>query len=131
MTDVSKLLTPENAVIVLAWSGYISTKGPNAAAVITPLPTPVAIANANGLKGKIEISMPEKMLKNIAPNIVPNIYMDMTPRHSGEVIPYFSVISAKFGSLPIECVMPIDSLRKPKSIASGNEIIIVAKFPAS
>lgn len=57
--------------------------------------------------------------------------MDMTPRHSGEVIPYFSVISAKFGSLPIECVIPIDSLRKPKSIASGNEIIIVAKFPAS
>ena len=68
-----KLLTPENAVIVLAWSGYISTKGPSAAAVITPLPTPVAIANANGLKGKIEISMPEKMLK-ILPQISFQIY---------------------------------------------------------
>src|SRR5699024_3527189 len=102
VTDVRRLLTPENAVIVLAWSGYISTKGPRAAAVITPLPTPVAMAKAIGLNGKMETKIPEKILKNIAPKMVPNMYIDITPLHSGEEIPYFSVISAKLGSLPIE-----------------------------
>src|SRR5699024_12495530 len=84
VTDISKLLTPENAVIVLACSGYNSTKRPSAAAVITPLPTPVAIANANGLKGKLEISMQDKILNILDHNIVPNIYIYMTHCKSGE-----------------------------------------------
>ena len=62
---------------------------------------------------------------------MPNIYIDITPRHSGELIPNFSVINARLGSRPIECVMPIDSLLKPNKTANGKEIKIVPRFPIS
>ncbi len=84
-----------------------------------------------GLKGRIEMMMPENILKKIAPKIVPNMYMDITPRHSGEAMPNFSVIKAKLDSLPIEWVIPIDSRRSPSKIAKGKENTMVPKLPIS
>src|SRR5699024_7227257 len=92
VTCVKRLLTPENAVNVSAISGNAETSGPKEAAVILPLPTPVAIANEYGCIGVIVASNPDANPRKIAPNTVPKIYIAMTPRPSGDDNPYLSVI---------------------------------------
>src|SRR5699024_1887838 len=96
VTEVSRLLAPEYAVISSLCSGYIATNGPSEAAVILPLPIPVAIAKDSGLIGRSDANSPDVRPRNIAPNIVPKIYMETTPRPSGEDMPYFSDIKARF-----------------------------------
>ena len=53
-----------------------------------------------------------------------------TPRASGDPKPYLSMITPKLGSRQIELAIPITSLLKPKSKATGNAIR-VPKSPKS
>src|SRR5699024_3244045 len=101
-TCVNKLLTPENAVIISACSGIAEIRGPTAAAVILPLPTPVAMANEYGWSGVIDAKRPDAKPIKIEPKTVPKIYIAITPRPSGDDNPYRSVINARFCSLPTE-----------------------------
>src|SRR5699024_12253560 len=89
VTEVARLLAPENAIMVSSISGKEEISGPNAAAVMLPLPIPVAIANDNGLSGRTEAKNPDAKPMNIAPKIVPQMYTATTPRPSGEENPYF------------------------------------------
>lgn len=102
VTEVSRLLAPEYAVMVSLISGYNEISGPSEAAVMLPLPTPVAMANDKGLIGRMDANNPDARPINIAPKIVPKMYTAMMPLPSGDEIPYFSVMIARLGSLPIE-----------------------------
>ena len=53
-----------------------------------------------------------------------------TPRASGELKPYLSIMIPKLGSRQIELAIPITSLLKPKSKATGNAMR-VPKSPRS
>src|SRR5690625_4306951 len=98
----NKLLAPANATICDSNSGNAEINEPLAAAIILPLPAPDAIANDRALNGVIVAKNPEIIPKNTAPKTVPKIYIAMTPRPSGELIPSLSIINPTFGSRPME-----------------------------
>lgn len=56
------------------------------------------------------------------PIIDPMTKIAKTPRASGDLNPYLSMITPKLGSRHIELVIPITSLLKPNSKATGNAI---------
>ena len=63
----SKLLNPAKASICVSNVGNAARVGPRDAAFILALPTPLAIANAYGCRGKIETDMLVKKLMNTVP----------------------------------------------------------------
>ena len=65
------------------------------------------------------------------PIIVPMMNSANIPLDSEELNPYLSTTTATSGSRPMELVMPIVSLLKPKSKATGSAIKIVARGPNS
>ena len=72
-----------------------------------------------------------KKLMNTVPIIVPTMNKANIPLDSGELNPYLSIITATSGSRPMEFVIPIASLLKPRSNATGRAIRIVARCPSS
>ena len=62
----------------------------------------------------------DKKLMNGVPRMDPITKTAKTPRVSGDLKPYLSIMTPKLGSRQIELVIPITSLLKPKSSAIGN-----------
>ena len=127
MENDNKLLNPANASILVSNEGNAAKVGANDAAFILALPTPLAIAKANGCKGRSDTEILVKKLIKTVPMIVPTINNAKIPLDSGELNPYLSTTTATSGSRPIELVIPIVSLLNPKSNATGSAIKIVAK----
>ena len=57
---------------------------------------------------------------NGVPKMDPITKTANTPRVSGDLKPYLSIMTPKLGSRQMELVIPITSLLKPKSSAIGN-----------
>ena len=66
----------------------------------------------------------------IIPMIEPIAKIARTPRASGDLKPYLSMMVPRLGSRQIELAIPITSLLNPKSKATGNAIR-VPRFPKS
>lgn len=67
---------------------------------------------------------------NGVPIMDPITKMAKTPRASGDLNPYLSIMTPKLGSRQMELVIPMTSLLKPRSNATGNAMS-VPKSPKS
>ena len=72
--------------------------------------------------GKTEAEILDNRLIKAVPIIDPITKIAKTPRVSGDLKPYLSIIIPKLGSRQMELVIPITSLLKPKNSATGNAI---------
>ena len=77
-----------------------------------------------------EVHMLDRKLMKGVPMIDPITKMAKTPRASGDLKPYLSMMIPRLGSRQMELAIPITSLLKPKSKATGNAIR-VPKSPKS
>lgn len=75
---------------------------PVAAAIIEALPMPAPMASECGWKMLSCAMMPARIDTQSAPKTVPQTYMPMTPRPSGESRPKRSAMIATFASRSIE-----------------------------